>query len=219
VSEERFYPCNKRLAERLGISFITLKRWIYQGKIKAVKSPSRRYRIPESEVLRIMGKEPRPRNRAIIYARVSGRDQVKDGDLDRQVERLLEYARMKGYEVVEVNKEVGSSLNDRRRKLLKILRHIIDGRADVVIVEYKDRLTRFGFNYLDMLCQSHGARIECVHGDIKKDAMQELVEDMISVVQSFAARLYGRRSHKYKKVVGGLKDAVHDSGRAAGAKH
>ncbi len=66
------------MAERLDISFITLKMWIYQGKIRAVRSPSRRYRIPESEVLRIMDKEPRPRNRAIIYARVSGSDQVKE---------------------------------------------------------------------------------------------------------------------------------------------
>jgi len=212
MSEERFYPCNKHLAERLGISFITLKRWIYQGKVKAVKSPSRRYRIPESEVLRIMGKPPRPKNRAILYARVSGGDQVKDGDLDRQVEHLLEYAKMKGYEVVEVDKEVGSGLNDERRKLMKDLRHIIDNGADVILVEYKDRLTRFGFNYLDMLCQSHGARIESVHDDVKKDAMQELVEDMISIVQSLSARLYGRRSRKYRKVVGGLKDAVHDTG-------
>jgi putative resolvase len=86
--EERHYPCNRKLAERLGISFITLKRWIYQGKIRAVKTIGRRYRIPESEILRIMGKPPQPKNRAILYARVSGRDQVKDGDLDRQLEHL-----------------------------------------------------------------------------------------------------------------------------------
>jgi putative resolvase len=93
MAEERFYPCNKKLAERLGISFITLKRWIYQGKIRAVKTIGRRYRIPESEILRIMGKEQlEPRNRAVVYARVSSYDQVKDGDLDRQFEHLMDYA-------------------------------------------------------------------------------------------------------------------------------
>lgn len=210
MAEERFYPCNKKLAERLGISFITLKRWIYQGKIRAVKTIGRRYRIPESEILRIMGKEPPgPRNRAVVYARVSSYDQVKDGDLDRQFEHLRDYTSGHGYQVIELIKEIGSGLNDRRPKLFRVLRMVAERKVDVVIIEYKDRLTRFGFNYLAEFAQSHGARVETVFDDVKKDATQELVEDMISVVQSFSARLYGRRSHKYQKVVGGLKSAVH----------
>jgi putative resolvase len=110
--------------------------------------------------------------------------------------------------VIETIREIGSGLNDRRPKLLRILRMVAEREVDVV-VEYKDRLTRFGFNCLAEFAQSHGARVETVFDDVKKDATQELVEDMISVVQSFSARLYGRRSHKYQKVVGGLKSAVH----------
>jgi len=209
LSEERYYPCSKKLAERLGISFITLKRWIYQGKIRAVKTIGRRYRIPESEILRLMGKESVPRNRAVIYARVSSYDQVRDGDLKRQFEHLREYAAARNYQIIEEVKEVASGLNDRRPKLLRILRMLSEREADILIVEYKDRLTRFGFNYLSEFAASHGAKIEAAFNDVKKDAMQELVEDMISVVQSFSSRLYGRRSHRYKKVVGGLKNAVH----------
>lgn len=206
---ERFYPCNKKLAERLGISFITLKRWIYRGKIKAVKTIGRRYRIPESEILRLTGEVRKPTNRAILYARVSGHGQAKDGDLNRQLEHLQDYARKNGYEMIESVKEIGSGLNDRRPKLMRIFRMIAEKQVDLVLVEYKDRLTRFGFNYLLEFANSYGARIETVFDDVKKDAMQELVEDMISIVQSFSAKLYGRRSHKYQQVVGGLKHAVH----------
>ena len=206
---ERYYPCNKKLAERLGISFITLKRWIYKGKMKAVKTIGRRYRIPESEILRLTGEVRKPTNRANLYARVSGHDQAKDGDLNRQLEHLQDYAMKHGYEVIESVKEIGSGLNDGRPKLLRILRMVGERQVDVMLVEYKDRLTRFGFNYLSEYANSYGARIETVFDDVKKDAMQELMEDMISIVQSFSAKLYGRRTHKYRQVVGGLKDAVH----------
>jgi len=207
---ERFYPCNHQLAERIGISFTTLKRWIYAGKIHAVKTVGRRYRIPESEIFRLAGVEPKlPINKVILYARVSGSEQVKDGDLKQQLTHLKQYAKEHKYNVVEEVKEVGSGLNDKRPKLRRIMRQLYDGKADAIVVEYKDRLTRFGFNYLLDSAISHGARIETVLEDIKKDATQELVEDMISIVQSFSARLYGRRSHKYKKVVGGLKSALH----------
>ena len=208
--EDRYYPCNKELADRLQISFITLKRWIYAKKINATRTIAGRYRVPESEIRKLMG-EPAAtrRKRAILYARVSGSDQVKDGDLNRQLNHLKEYASQHEYEVVESLKEIGSGLNDRRQKLFKIMRMIENKEADVVIVEYKDRLTRFGFNYLLEFASSHGAAIETVFDDIKKDATQEMVEDMISIVQSFSAKLYGRRSHKYQKVVRGVKSAVH----------
>lgn len=210
-SEEAYYKCDKRLAARLQISYITLKRWIYSGKIRSVRTIAGRYRIPESEVMRLMGEPSTPpaRRRAILYARVSGSDQVKDGDLDRQSAHLSEYASRRGYSVVESVKEVGSGLNDRRPKLFRILKSVRDRKADVIVVEYKDRLTRFGFNYLSEFVNSHGSTIETVFDDVRKDATQEMVEDMISIVQSFSARLYGRRSHKYQKVVGGVKHAVH----------
>ncbi|MGC8832377.1 MAG: recombinase family protein, partial [Thermoproteota archaeon] len=93
----------------------------------------------------------------------------------------------------------------------RILKALVEGKADVILAEYKDRLTRFGFNYLSLFAQSHGARIETVYDDVKKDATQELIEDMVSVVQSFSARLYGRRSHKYKQIVEGIKNAAHNT--------
>ncbi len=79
MSQERYHPCSRKLAARFGICFITLKRWIYQQKIQTVKTIGRRDRIPESGVFKPMGEEPMQRKRAVIHARVSPYDQVKDG--------------------------------------------------------------------------------------------------------------------------------------------
>ena len=180
-----------------------MKRWIYAGRVRAVRSPTGKWLIPESEILRITGRGVG--RRAVLYVRVSSRDQVRDGDLERQVEHLLNYAREHGFEVRGVVREVASGLNDKRPKLMRLLRMVAEHEVDAVLVEYKDRLTRFGYNYLDFFCQSHGCKLISINDEVKKDALQELVEDMISVVQSFCARLYGRRSHKYKKIVEGVR--------------
>ncbi len=78
-------------------------------------------------------------------------------------------------------------------------------QVGVVFVSFKDRLTRFGFKYLERYFASHGVRIEVVNGEESKDACQELVEDLISLVSSFAGKLYGLRSHKQKEVVEGVR--------------
>ena len=73
---------------------------------------------------------------------------------------------------------------------------------------FKDRLTRFGFSYLERYFSSHSVRVEVVNGEEPKDAYQELVEDLIALVSSFAGKLYGLRSHKYEKVVEGVKQLI-----------
>ena len=203
---ERFFRTGV-VARCLGVSFVTVKRWIYSGRIKAIKNPAGRWLIPESEVNRLLGVEVEKPRRAIIYARVSSHEQ-KD-HLERQAERLKRYAEEKGYEVVEVFKEVASGLNENRRKLWRALKLIQERRADVLIVEFKDRLTRFGFKYLEAVVESFGGKLEVAEADECKDATQELVEDMISIVTSFCARLYGIRSQKFQEIVGALRNAVY----------
>lgn len=125
---------------------------------------------------------------AILYARVSSSDQKQD--LDRQLSRLVEYATSQGLQVISAIKEIGSGLNGKRPKLLSILRNP-DIRT--VVVEHKDRLVRFGFEYLEALFKASGRRIVVVDESEMKD---DLVQDMIDVLTSFCARLYGRRSAK-----------------------
>ena len=175
--------------------FITLKRGIYLGKIKAVKRPTGRWMIPESEVLRIIGGRERVKEiRAIIYACVSFSDQK--GDLNRQIEYLSQYCSAKGYKVVEVLSDVASGLKTNRRGLMKLFNHVVNKEVDVVIVTYRDRLTRFGFEYLEYFFKQYGVLVEVVYSEEPKDAYQELVEDLLATVTSFAGKLYGIRSHK-----------------------
>jgi len=198
----------KEVCRRLGISYSTLSRWVREGRIKAIRTAGGKYRIPESEVRRIaegllISKEVR----AIIYARVSSNDQKSD--LERQIQYLTEYCASKGYKVIDVLSDVASGLKTDRRSLLKLFDYVVNKQVDMVVVTYRDRLTRFGFEYLEFFFKQYGVRIEVVFGEEPKDAYQELVEDLIEVITSFADKLYGMKSRK-KKLVDGFKKLLEE---------
>jgi len=130
---------------------------------------------------------------------VSGADQKED--LERQIEKLREYCRAKGYEIVAELKDVGSGLKADRKELQKLFRLVAEKRIDVVVMTYKDRLTRFGYQYLEWWFMENGMRIEVALGEEPKDAYQELMEDLIAIITSFAGRLYGIRSRKKKNFI------------------
>jgi len=195
--------------KRLGIHPNTLRKWDRQGKIRVVRTIGGRRRVPESEVERLMGiVKPDVSRRAVIYCRVSSHDQKQKGDLERQKESLLEYAKSRGYEVASVLEDVASGLNENRKSLNRLFDMVEKREIGVVIIGFRDRLTRFGFRYLERYFASHGVRIEVVNGEEPKDAYQELVEDLIALVSSFAGKLYGLRSHKYRKVVEGVRQLI-----------
>jgi len=129
--------------------------------------------------------DTRPGGRVVVYARVSSHDQR--GDLDRQVARLTEWATSNGHQVGEVVTEVGSGLNGKRPKLRRILS---DPSASVVVVEHRDRLARFGVEYLEAALSGQGRRIVVTDQGETDD---DLVRDMVEVLTSMCARLYGRR--------------------------
>jgi len=123
------------------------------------------------------------------YARVSS-SQNKD-NLDKQQSRLIDYANAKGYQTTFNIKEIGSGLNDSRPLLLKLLN---DTTIDIILVEHKDRLTRFGFKYIEALMELQGRKIEVINNlDDDKD---DLIQDFISIITSFCARIYGQKRSK-----------------------
>jgi len=126
------------------------------------------------------------------YARVSS-SQNKD-NLDKQQSRLIDYANAKGYKTLYNIKEIGSGLNDARPKLIELLSN---KKIDIILVEHKDgltRLTRFGFKYIETLMEIQGRKIEVINNlDDDKD---DLIQDFISVITSFCARIYGQRRSK-----------------------
>ena len=131
----------------------------------------------------------------IIYSRVSS--SKNKSNLLSQSNRLQDYAIKHGYKIIDVIEEIGSGLNDDRKKLNKIL-----NRTDYskIIVEHKDRLTRFGFNYIELFLNNSGREIEVVN---KKDNHKyDLMEDFISILYSFSARMYGtRRAKKQTEII------------------
>ena len=137
-----------------------------------------------------------------IYARVSSSE--NRNKLDSQAERLTQYAVARGYRIYKVVKEVGSGVNDNRKQLLKLL---TDDGYSRIIVEHRDRLTRFGFNYIDTLFRQHGRSIEVVN-EAANDR-DDMMQDFVSIITSFCARLYGQRrsGRKTKRIIRELKDA------------
>ena len=119
----------------------------------------------------------------VIYCRVSSSQ--NKSNLDSQAERLISFCNAKGWKVDEIVKEIGSGLNDNRQKLLKVL---TEKKATRIIVEHKDRLTRFGFNYIKSLFPGEIFVVNNIEAD-----KQDLIQDFISVITSFCARIYGQR--------------------------
>jgi len=207
VSEKLYRT--REVAELLNISVSGVKKWIKEGKIRAVRV-GRFWMIPESEVRRILYGTKPSEIRAVIYARVSSHKQKKDGNLDRQVERLRAYCSARGYRVIDVVTDIASGLNEDRKGLLKLFDIVEKRQADVVVVEFKDRLTRFGFEYLKRYFESHGVKIEVVE-ESEKGYVEELIDDFASIVTSFAARIYGKRSQKFKKIKNAIEEVVSDA--------
>ncbi len=204
---EKLYKLSE-FARIIGVSRSGVVKWIREGKVRAVIIHGRWY-IPESELERLTRGLYAGLKRIAIYARVSGNTQ-KD-DLERQISSLEDYVRrhfpQAEYMVV---KDIASGLKEDRRGLRKLIEMARKRQIDAVVVAYKDRLTRFGFTYLRELFEAYGVRVIVAFHEEPKDYYQELVEDLIAIVTSFAGRIYGKRSRKYKKVVEAVKQAVKD---------
>ena len=208
---ERYYS-TREVCKILGIANRTLRRWIKEGKIRAVNIGGR-WRIPESEINRILGQSVEeietPRvARVVIYARVSGANQKKE--LENQIEALKKYVEQNNLELVGIVKDIASGIKEDRRGLWKLIDMAKKHEFDILLIAYKDRLTRFGFKYLEELFKAYGVKVMIAFQEPPKDFYQELVEDLIEIVTSFASRIYGKRSHKYKKVVEAVEQAIKD---------
>lgn len=131
-------------------------------------------------------------NRTIIYARVSSNDRKQS--LNEQKSRLENYAELNNLNIIDSYKEIASGMNDNRPILNKILNR---DDWDILLVENKDRLTRFGFNYIKTLCETKGKKILVINSS--ENDKEDLMKDLISIIYSFSARMYGLRKKKNKE--------------------
>lgn len=178
-------------AKLLGVTTHTLQVWDRQRKPKCLRLPSGRRRIPESEIGRLLNIME---ERKVVYARVSSHDQKED--LDRQIEGLGRHA-----PDAAAYTEIRSGLNFKRKGLLGLLEDISNRKISKIYVTYEDRLARFGFDLIDWLCSKYGTEIVVVNCKEAVSPQEGLVQDLIAIITSFSAKLYGLRSHKTKTLL------------------
>jgi len=202
------YLNTREFARVLGVSRVTVIKWIKKGKITAY-SVHGKWRIPYSEVERLLKGVQRVR-RVAVYARVSSNTQ--EDDLERQVESLKLWVsrNLPSAEYVVVT-DIASGLKEDREGLRKLIEMAKRKEIQAVVVAYRDRLTRFGFEYLKTLFSVLGVDVYVAFQEEPKDYVQELVEDFVEIVTSFASRIYGKRSKRYKELVKCIGEAFKDS--------
>lgn len=171
-------------AKKHNVTTRTVWNWYYSGKLNTERDKTNHLIITEDE-------DSISNDNVAIYARVSSSEN-KD-NLSRQLERLENYCAAKGYRIIRKTSEVGSGLNDKRPKLESLL---TDYSVKKIVVEHSDRFSRFGFNYIKKLLEMQGREIEVIN--TQSNDRDDLMQDFVSIITSFCARLYGQRLNKRK---------------------
>jgi putative resolvase len=175
-------------AQRMGVNYKTAWRWWQAGQLDAYQVASGTIIVRECAPSTVHAPAV---ERVAVYARVSAGENRPN--LESQADRLVAYCAAKGYQVHQVVKEVGSGVNESRPKFLKLL---ADPSIAVIVVEHKDRATRFGFRYIETLLERQARRVEVVN--LAENGREDLVADLVAIVYSVCARLYGQRRAKRK---------------------
>jgi len=180
----------QQTSELLDVVPKTLREWDSSGKLKSVRTRGGHRRYRQSDINEFIGiqkdnevENDNP-NVVAVYGRVSSHDQKQKGDLDRQCQRLSEYCAKNKYKVDFILKDVGSGLSDSRNGLNKLFDLVIERKINKVIVENKDRLTRYQFNVLYKFFSSYGVDIEIIDNKICTDE-EELTNDIMMLMAVF----------------------------------
>ena len=174
------------LAKKFNVSRETIRLWAEEGKIKVTKTDGGHRRYIYDDFTKTDDRQK------IIYARVSSAKQ--ESDLTRQIEFL-----QKKYPDYKVISDIGSGLNYNRKGFIRILEGIFAGTVAEIVVAYKDRLCRFGYEIIEKLCQHFSTTITIVNNSDDKPEEYELAEDIISIITVFSARFHGRRKYTKRK--------------------
>ena len=199
------------LAKMIGKQTRTVQSYCIKGDINSIIIPSGKRIISRDEVIKYLRSSNllyEDDNKIdLIYARVSTNEQKNRGDLDRQINYIIREIIAKNPKNLKVFSEVGSGLNDNRTELKKLLDMVMNDEVDRIFILYKDRLTRFGFNYLEQICNKFGTEIIVISEEIQEKSIQEeLAEDIISIIHSFSGKLYGMRNKIKEKLDKELSD-------------
>lgn len=188
-----------KFSKEIGVSISTLRTWDKTGYLKPAKVLDNGYRYySDEQVDKYLNVDSDIDDRKIVlYARVSTKKQMDD--LDRQIENLKTYAYTKGYSF-ELITDIGSGLNYKKEGLKKLIRMVCNKEIKKLVILYKDRLVRFGFELIEEVCRINDVEMEIIDNTtVSKE--QELTDDLIQIITVFANRLYGSRSKKTASLI------------------
>jgi excisionase family DNA binding protein len=195
------YYTPKEASEKLGVHWQTLKNWEKQGKIKAIRSPGgKRYYdinnfikdIEHKDIDENIKDKVEIKKKKICYCRVSSYSQKKE------LENQKKYLKNK-YPNHEILYDIGSGINFNRYNLKKIINYGINNQLEELVISYKDRLCRIGYELIENILIEYSNTKIIIEKDDIKSPEKELTDDLIEIITVFSSKLYGMRSYKLKK--------------------
>lgn len=195
-------------AKALGVSTSTLRRWEASGRLVPIRTEGNQRRYDLAALRPELHHGAQAFHRTIAYARVSSHDQ--DADLERQKQVLASYCASQGW-TFEVIADLGSGMNYRKKGLNHLLDGILDGNVGRLVLTHKDRLLRFGAELVFALCQARQVEVVIINQGDDAGFEEELANDVLEIVTVFSARLYGSRSHRNRKLIDGVRQAVKEA--------
>ena len=193
------YYSSKTVTKILGVTAQTLRNWDKEGKLKPsyIKSNGYRYYSEDSILSYTQERKTKKNLNVIGYARVSSKKQ--EDDLNRQIDYLKQYISNK-YQTFEIISDIGSGINYNKKGLQKLIEKINRKEVDIIVVLYKDRLLRFGFELIEYFASLNNVKIEVLDKKDKSEE-QELTEDLIQIITVFSCKLQGKRKSKTKALI------------------
>lgn len=184
--------------EYLKVSKSTIRRWEREGILTSIRTTGNHRRYDEATLDKLIQKSDSVKKLVVGYCRVSTSGQ-KD-DLDRQVQITSSYCAAKGYNF-KIITDIGSGINYNKKGFKELIKLCLNKEISKIVLNYKDRLVRFGYEIIEEICIYNNIEIEIINYTEDKTYETELVEDVLSIITVFSARLHGSRSHKNKVTI------------------
>jgi predicted site-specific integrase-resolvase len=188
----------KEIKEKLHISGVTLMRWKNEGRIKSMTLSTRKVLYDLDSIIKDENKKENKLN--VIYGRVSTPRQKTD--LNNQIELIKQYMLSNGIGIDEIYSDIASGLNEKRIGFNHLLESVFKREIDTVYITFKDRLSRFGFDYFTTIFAYFGTKIVVLDQkeETNKTYQQELTEDLISIIRNYSTKIYDEKKKKLKNI-------------------
>lgn len=198
MKDKQFYSTNEIL-EMFSIHRQTLFQWRKKGLISYQIIGKRKFIYKKEDVEKLLGITNNQKKKNVIYCRVS--NQKQENDLIKQKQILSDYCNSNGFIIDTIYSEIANGMNENRSEFNKMISSVLNNEISNIFITYKDRFTRFGFEYFQNICKQFDCNIVVLNNKIDEESFEkELTDDIISVIHHFSTKLYSKRRKKLKKL-------------------